>query len=187
VACLLFRSTACKERDFGNGRVRADILRGEFMRLEKRKPSGREKDQDSVKLLEKLREQLHSSNSSTARRAAFNLSWMQDDGLDILKEALFSDAARRAKSAAVYGLRKMRGRMKKNALGVLSEGSKYSNSTTAEVCQHALAVLRHPGPGKAVSVRKGRPARFQIREVSGNRLQKRRGERVRGPGNRFSR
>jgi len=157
------------------------------MRLEKRKPSGREKDQASVKLLEKLREQLHSSNSSTARRAAFNLSWMQDDGLDILKEALFGDAARRTKSAAVYGLRKMRGRMKKMALGVLSEGLKFSDSTTVEACQNALAVLKQKAHGKAASVRKGRHARFQIREVSGNRLQKRRGERVRRPGSHFSR
>lgn len=157
------------------------------MRLEKRKPSGREKDQASVELLEKLREQLHSSNSSTARRAAFNLSWMQDDGLDILKEALFSDAARRTKSAAVYGLRKMRGRMKKNALGVLAQGLKCSDSTTVEACQNALVVLKQKAAGKPAPVRKRRPARFQIREVSGNRLQKRPGQRVRGPGNRFSR
>jgi hypothetical protein len=157
------------------------------MRLEKRKPSGREKDQASVKLLEKLREQLHSSNSSTARRAAFNLSWMQDDGLDILKEALFGDAARRTKSAAVYGLRKMRGRMKKIALGVLAEGLRCSDGTTVEACQNALAVLKQKAHGKPAPVRKGRPARFQIKEVSGNRLQRRRGERVRGPGNRFSR
>jgi hypothetical protein len=157
------------------------------MRLEKRKPSGREKDEASVKLLEKLREQLHSSNSSTARRAAFNLSWMQDDGLDILKEALFGNAARRTKSAAVYGLRKMRGRMKKIALGVLAEGLRCSDSTTVEACQNALAVLKQKASGKPAPVRKSRPARFQIREVSGNRLQRRRGERVRGPGNRFSR
>jgi len=158
------------------------------MRLEKRKPSGREKDEASIKLLEKLREQLYSSNSSTARRAAFNLSWMQDDGLDILKEALFSGASRRAKSAAVYGLRKMRGRMKKIALEVLFEGSKYSDSITKDVCQNALAVLKQPQRAKAASVRKARPARFQIREISGNRIHnKRHGERVRRPGNRFSR
>lgn len=157
------------------------------MNLEKRKPSGREKDQASIKLLEKLREQLHSSNGSTARRAAFNLSWMQEDGLDILKEALFSDAARRAKSAAVYGLRKMRGRMKKGALKVLSEGLKYPDATTAEVCRNALAILRHPGAGKPAPVRKSRPARFHIREVSAKKLPRRPGARVRGPGNRFSR
>ena len=156
------------------------------MNLGKRKPSGREKDQASVKLLEKLREQLHSSNTSTARQAAFNLSWMQDDGLDILKEALFGDTARRTKSAAVYGLRKMRGRMKKIGLGVLSAGLKCSDSDTAYACQNALALLRHPAPGKFRPVRKKRPPRFQIREVSARGLQKRRGERVRGPGNRFS-
>jgi len=157
------------------------------MRLEKRKPSGREKDQASVKLLEKLREQLHSSNSSTARRAAFNLSWMQDDGLDILKEALFGDAAKRTKNATVYGLRKMRGRMKKIAFGALAEGLKCSDSTTVEACQNALAVLKQKAHGKPASVRKSRPARFQIREVSGNRLQRRPRERIRGPGNRFHR
>lgn len=156
------------------------------MNLGKRKPSGREKDQASVKLLEKLREQLHSSNTSTARRAAFNLSWMQDDGLDILKEALFGDTARRTKSAAVYGLRKMRGRMKKIALGVLSEGLKCSDRDTADACRNALALLKHPAPGKFSPLRKRRPPRFQIREVSARGLQKRRGERVRGPGNRFS-
>jgi hypothetical protein len=156
------------------------------MNLEKRKPSGREKDQASVKLLEKLREQLHSSNTSTARRAAFNLSWMQDDGLDILKEALFNDTARRTKSAAVYGLRKMRGRMKKIALGVLSQGLKCSDSDTVYACQNALALLKHPAPGKFSPLRKRRPPRFQIREVSARGVQRRRGERVRGPGNRFS-
>lgn len=156
------------------------------MNLGKRKPSGREKDQASVKLLEKLREQLHSSNPSTARQAAFNLSWMQDDGLDILKEVLFGDTARRTKSAAVYGLRKMRGRMKKIAFGVLSAGLKCSDSDTTYACQNALALLRHPAPGKFRPVRKKRPARFQIREVSARGLQKRRDERVRGSGNRFS-
>jgi len=156
------------------------------MKLEKRKPSGREKDQASIKLLEKLREQLYSSNPSTSRRAAFNLSWMQDDGLDILKEALFSDAARRTKSAAGYGLRKMRGRMKKNALEVLAEGLKHSDNTTVEVCQNALAVLKQVARGKAAPVQRGRPAKFAIREVSGKRLPTKRGERVQGPGNRFS-
>jgi len=56
------------------------------MRLEKRKPSGREKDEASIKLLAQLREKLYSEHVGTARRAAFNLSWMQEDGLEILKE-----------------------------------------------------------------------------------------------------
>jgi hypothetical protein len=59
-----------------------------FVKLEKRKPSGREKDQASIELLELLREKLFSNDISIARRAAFNLPWMQEDGLEILKEAL---------------------------------------------------------------------------------------------------
>jgi hypothetical protein len=184
---LLFCRTIQEAIAFNKGCLAAEILIGAFMNLEKREPSGREKDQASVKLLEKLREQLHSSNSSTARRAAFNLSWMQEDGLDILKEALFSDATKRAKSAAVYGLRKMRGRMKKNALRLLAEGLKYRDRATVDVCQNALAVLKHKAPGKPAPARRGRHPKFQIRDVSAKKTQRRRGERVRGPGNRFSR
>jgi hypothetical protein len=139
------------------------------MKLEKRKPSGREKDQASMKLLDKLREQLHSSNSSTARRAAFNLSWMQEDGLDILQEALFGDTGRRTKGAATYGLRKMRGRMRKIALEVLSEGLKRKPSS------------------KSARQRKSRPPRFDVREVTAKSPPKKRRVKVRGPGNRFSR
>ena len=54
-----------------------------------RRQSGREKDEAAVKLLEKLQDQLHSSDASVRRRAAFNLSWMQEDGLEILKGALY--------------------------------------------------------------------------------------------------
>jgi hypothetical protein len=89
------------------------------MKLKKRVPSGREKDQQAVELLEQLREKIYCDNSSVARHAAFNLSWMQEDGLEILKEALYGIANRTAKSAAAYGLRKMRGRMKKQALAML--------------------------------------------------------------------
>jgi len=85
------------------------------MKLEERTPSGREKDDASVKVLAKLREQLYCSNVSTVRQSAFNLSWMQEDGLEILEEALFSNSSRRTKGAATYGLRKMRGRMRKKA------------------------------------------------------------------------
>ena len=81
----------------------------------KRKISGREKDEASIILLEKLQGQLHSSNASIRRRAAYNLSWMQEDGLDILKSTLFKECAVTTKNAAAYGLRKMQGRMKKMA------------------------------------------------------------------------
>ena len=80
-------------------------MRCHYMRLEKRKPSGREKDEASLQLLEKLREQLYGSNLTIIRQSAFNLSWMQEDGFDILKEALFGTARRATKGAAAYGLR----------------------------------------------------------------------------------
>ena len=78
------------------------------MNLERRPLSGREKDEESAELLEKLRAKLHYDNISVARRAAYNLSWLQDDGLEILKEALYSNTGRVTKTAASYGLRNMR-------------------------------------------------------------------------------
>jgi hypothetical protein len=138
------------------------------MRLEKRQPSGREKDEASIQLLEKLREQLYSSNISTVRQSAFHLSWMQEDGLDILREALLGSTPRRAKSAAAYGLRKMRGRMRKRAEETLVEGTAHQDPATAAISRNALSVLRK---GKGTSKRPARPRgkgeKFEIREVPG--------------------
>ena len=137
------------------------------MRLEKRQPSGREKDKASIELLEKLREQLYSSNISTVRQSAFRLSWMQEDGLDILREALLGTTPRRAKSAAAYGLRKMRGRMRKRAEETLVEGTAHSDPATAEISRNALTVLKK---GTRAGRRPARPrpkGKFEIREVPG--------------------
>jgi hypothetical protein len=159
------------------------------MRLEKRKPSGREKDEASVKLLAKLREQLYCSNISTIRQSAFNLSWMQEDGLDILTEALFGKSPRRTKGAAAYGLRKMRGRMRKLAEETLVEGLKHPDGKTAEICGNALIVLkRGKGTGKWPRRRpRRRGNRIEIREISGNCLQRRQTERARRPNDPMSR
>jgi len=138
------------------------------MSLEKRRPSGREKDEASIMLLAQLREKLYSEHLGSARRAAFNLSWMQEDGLDILKEAIFSRAARRTKSAAAYGLRKMRGRMEKAALEVLSQGLKYPDKNTVAVCQNALLVLKSKVHGKVPSKKKiqaGQPPASSCRKT----------------------
>ncbi len=136
------------------------------MKLEKRQPSGREKDEASIKLLAKLREQLYSSNISTVRQSAFNLSWMQEDGLDILKEALLEDTPRRVKGAAAYGLRKMRGRMRKKAEEVLMEGIRQADSRTADICRNALTILKK---GKSAAKRPSRPrpkgGKFEIKEI----------------------
>ena len=135
------------------------------MDLERRKPSGRERDGMAVKLLAKLREQLYSSHAFTRRRAASRLSWMQEDGLDILKEALLGETERGTKSAASYGLRKMQGRMKEMAFGVLQEGLKDKRSETREVCENALLVLAQKAPGKFPVAEKARARRAEIREI----------------------
>jgi len=158
------------------------------MRLEKRKPSGREKDEEALKLLAKLREQLYSSNISVVRQSAFNLSWMQEDGLDILTEALFGNSPRRTKGAAAYGLRKMRGRMRKRAEDTLIEGLKHPDGKTAEICGNALIVLkrgrRAAKPGRPA---KARNTKFQIREIPNKGRQKRVNAQARRPDDRPSR
>jgi hypothetical protein len=160
------------------------------MKVEKRQPSGREKDEASVKLLAKLREQLYSSNVSTVRQSAFNLSWMQEDGLDILEEALLGDSPRRAKSAAAYGLRKMRGRMRKRAEEVLVEGLGHPDQKTAEICRNALLVLKR---GKSAGKRPFRPKRkggkFEIKVIPDKKRQRQKKQKQRGrkPDDRMSR
>ena len=156
------------------------------MRLEKRIPSGREKDEASIKLLAKLREQLYSSNISTVRQSAFNLSWMQEDGLDILKEGLMGETPRRVKSATAYGLRKMRGRMRKKAEEVLMEAVSHSEPRTAEIARNALIVLKK---GKGAGKRPGRPrprGKFEIKEVPDRGRQRRQPQRGRRPDDHMS-
>lgn len=138
------------------------------MKLEKRIPSGREKDEAAVEKLAQLREQLYGSNISTVRQSAFTLSWMQEDGLDILKEALLGRSSRRTKGAAAYGLRKMRGRMRSQAEDVLIEGLKHPDNKTAEICGNALIVLkRGKTPNKFARRRGARKPRFEIKDVPG--------------------
>jgi len=135
------------------------------MEREKRKPSGREKDEASIKLLEKLRDQLYSSNASTRRQAAFKLSWMQEDGLEILNEALFSNYPKSTKNSAAYGLRKMRGRMKKMALETFEKGLQHDDRATREVCRNALAMLGQKVQEKAPKQRPPTSGRFEIKEI----------------------
>ncbi|MFA5784799.1 MAG: hypothetical protein WC962_07950, partial [Phycisphaerae bacterium] len=111
---------------------------------------------------------LYNDNSSVARRAAFNLSWMQEDGLEILQEALFHGRSRRVKYAACYGLRNMHGRMKKAAYEVIRKGAESSTRDISEVCRAAVILLNRPASQKAKP--KHRTAgRVQIREMRDNR------------------
>ncbi|MEN6338041.1 MAG: hypothetical protein ABFE01_27615 [Phycisphaerales bacterium] len=153
------------------------------MKLEKRQPSGREKDEAAVELLDNLREQLYSTNISTVRQSAFHLSWMQEDGLDILREALLTDTPRRAKSAAAYGLRKMRGRMKKRAEETLTEGTTSPDRLTAEISRNALTVIKRAktAPRRPPRPAGKRPGKFEIREVPGKERPRRPPQRGRRP------
>ena len=126
------------------------------METQKKGLSGQEESKTSTKLLEKLSEQLHSSNASIRRQAAFNLSWMQEDGLEILKTVLFSDVATRTKNASAYGLRKMRGRMKKPALDVLRQGL-HRDASTKEVCTNALKLMGQSTEEEAGAVEAAAP------------------------------
>ncbi|OHB57948.1 MAG: hypothetical protein A2173_02165 [Planctomycetes bacterium RBG_13_44_8b] len=130
----------------------------------KRKISGCEKDEASAQLLQKLQGQLHSNNASIRRRAAFNLSWLQEDGLAVLKNILVGNFPVTSKNAAAYGLRKMQGRMKKMALEVLTQGLKEHNSATSEICRNALLLLGQEIPAEFLPKRK--PVRkSNIREI----------------------
>ena len=156
------------------------------MESEKQTLTGREKDEAAIKLLKKLKEQLSSSDASNRRKAAFNLSWMQEDGLEILKEALTGNNHITTKNAAAYGLRKMRGRMKKVALDVLNQGLKHPDSSTRQVSASALQLLGQKVP--AGSVTKKTPSRkTRIREISHERKPRVRVDTRRGIGMRRSR
>ena len=136
------------------------------MTEEEKEISDSEKREAALERLRQLRERLLSKDISTARLAGFNLSWMQEDGLAILKEALFGNYPKTTKKAAAYGLRSMHGRMKKLGAEVLEQGRSHSDRTTREVCVKALAIMKGqipkrtgPKPGrdkiKGIARRKG--------------------------------
>jgi hypothetical protein len=117
--------------------------------------SDSEKHAAALERLRQLREKLFSKDITAARLAGFNLSWMQEDGLAILKEALFGDYSKTTKKAAAYGLRSMHGRMKKMGEEVLEQGRGHSDPVTRETCTKSLAILKgqlpkrsEPGEGK---------------------------------------
>lgn len=102
----------------------------------------RKRDEATIEKLKQLRLKLMSDNISHARVAAFQLSWLQEDGMAVLQEALFGNYSQIAKKAAGYGLRSMRGRMKKAAIEVLEKGLQHQDRTTSEVCKTSLGLLR---------------------------------------------
>jgi hypothetical protein len=88
---------------------------------------------------------------------------MQEDGLEILKGALFGDSSVTTKSAAAYGLRKMHGRMKKMVLEVFRQGREHQQRSIRDVCTKALILLGEITPEKH-PVRKA-AKNLRIREI----------------------
>ena len=124
------------------------------MKSEEQKSSGREKDQAAIELLRQLTRKLCSNDITTARLAAFNLSWMQEDGLAILTQVLLGDFSRTSKKAAAYGLRSMKGRMRKMALEVLEKGTKHRDRTTKAACNKALSLIKQRSAEKGDVIEK---------------------------------
>ncbi|HIJ71641.1 MAG TPA: hypothetical protein HPP87_09805 [Planctomycetes bacterium] len=142
------------------------------MDLERRPLSGREKDAEAAELLEKLRVRLHHENVSVARRAAYNLSWLQEDGLEILKEALYSNTGRVTKTAASYGLRNMRGRMKKLARECLQQGLEHQSRNVRDACERAIGLLGRKKHKPSAPRRTGKRHRFRIQDVPAGNFRK---------------
>ncbi|MBN2313205.1 MAG: hypothetical protein JXM79_04705 [Sedimentisphaerales bacterium] len=138
------------------------------MEFDEKKPGKVEKDAEAIERLRQLREKLLSDNISTARVAGHNLSWMQEDGLAILKEVLFGDYSRDAKKAAAYGLRSMHGRMKKMATEILNQGLEHRDRTTRDACAKSLAIMKGETPNKTGS---GKQRIKEIRAKKGPRTQ----------------
>ena len=100
------------------------------------------RDEATIEKLKQLRQKLMSPDISRARVAGFQLSWMQEDGMAVLQEALFGNYSQTAKRAAAYGLRSMRGRMKKMAVEVLEKGVTHQDRVTSEVSKTSLGLMR---------------------------------------------
>jgi len=154
------------------------------MTSEEKKSTGGEKDAAAIEALRQLRERLFSSDISTARLAGFKLSWMQEDGLAILREALFGDYSRTTKKAAAYGLRSMHGRMKRLGEEALTQGLNHRDRITREACTKALALMKGEIVGKTGSGGKGKSGGHRIREIRQRRDSKTRHTRHNRPAQR---
>ena len=138
------------------------------MKSDEQKSPGPAKDEAAIEKLRQLTRKLCSDDITNARLAAFNLSWMQEDGLAILTKVLLGDFSRTTKKAAAYGLRSMRGRMKKPATEVLEQGCKNRDRTTRAACIKALAIMKGEEPPKSNSGKNRRQAKSRIQEIKNN-------------------
>ena len=135
------------------------------MKSDETRSSEKERDAAAVEQLRQLTRKLCSNDITTARLAGYNLSWMQEDGLAILTETLMGNYSRTTKKAAAYGLRSMKGRMKKMALEVLEQGLVHRDRTTKAACIKALSLMKGGAPKKDVSQSKSQSSRAQIKEI----------------------
>ena len=139
------------------------------MNSDETRSSERERDEAAVEQLRQLTRKLCSNDITTARLAAHNLSWMQEDGLAILTETLMGNYSRTTKKAAAYGLRSMKGRMKKLAVEVLEQGLKHRDRTTKAACIKAISLMKGVTSKKEGSQSKSESSRPKIREINNRR------------------
>lgn len=100
------------------------------------------RDEQTIAKLKDLSQKLLSGDINKARLAAHQLSWMQEDGFTLLKMALFGRYNRDTKKAAAYGLRRMKGRMKKAAIALLQEGLNDRDRMTKAASKKALQLMK---------------------------------------------
>jgi hypothetical protein len=139
------------------------------MKSDEKISSEKERDEAAVEQLRQLTRKLCSNDITTARLAAHNLSWMQEDGLAILTETLMGNYSRTTKKAAAYGLRSMKGRMKKLALEVLEQGLRHRDRTTKAACVKALSLIKNGARKKDASQSKPDSKESQIKEIKNRR------------------
>ncbi|MBN1975721.1 MAG: hypothetical protein JW787_18955 [Sedimentisphaerales bacterium] len=136
------------------------------MKLEEQKSTPkRQNDEESIKALKELTKKLCTNDITIARLAAYNLSWMQEDGLAILANILNGDFTRTSKKAAAYGLRSMKGRMRKLAIEVLQKGLKSRDRTTKAACIKALSLMNKTATPKDDSDKKNQTVKHRIQEI----------------------
>jgi len=130
------------------------------MKSDETKSSEKERDEAAVEQLRQLTRKLCSNDITIARLAAH---------LAILTETLMGNYSRTTKKAAAYGLRSMKGRMKKLALEVLEQGLRHRDRTTKAACVKALSLMKGRTSKKDGSQSKSQSSRSQIKEIQKRR------------------
>lgn len=139
--------------------------------MESHNQPDRVRDAQTIAQLKDLSQKLFSDDINQARLAAHQLSWMQEDGFTILKLGLFGRYPRNTKKAAAYGLRSMKGRMKKAAVDLLKEGLNDRDRTTKAACKKALQLMKILPPAPERRPRSGSKHPQKSQRSGGRRIQ----------------